>query len=58
MNKRFTDAELAAEWWRADHGYYLAALGVFDSNESVHLHQAQVIYRFATLPSYDEGAAA
>lgn len=51
-DKRFTDAELAAEYWHAV-GYYLERHGVESSTSA--LMQAHTLHRFACLPHYDDG---
>lgn len=60
--KRLTDAELAAEYWRTgqDEAYITEGIiwkGICDgwsTSESAALHRSYVIRRFATLPHYDE----
>lgn len=48
VDKRFTDAELMAEYWAAN---FAAAIMKDWRDES---DKAQMIERFATLPHYDE----
>ena len=54
MSQRFSDAELAAEWWRAMYRYRTAEQisSAFGSTVSVVLreHEAATLHRFATLP--------
>jgi hypothetical protein len=45
MAQRFTDAELAAEYWGAD---------VWDLHPDVGCERMETIERFATLPHFDE----
>jgi hypothetical protein len=55
-DKRFSDGELAAEWWHAkERCMFVSALTGFGiSSDSKTAKQAEVIHRFATLPNYDE----
>jgi hypothetical protein len=50
VEKRFTDAELAAEYWAA-HGEANAAM---TGNPRLLFSKRQTIRRFATLPHHDE----
>ena len=59
--KRFTEAELAAEWWRQDSWFSTANRRTENYTNQSHLIDARereygrrcVIERFATLPHYD-----
>jgi hypothetical protein len=50
--KRFTDAELAAEYWSAAEEATSRYFRAMDADEAQRLEGA--IHRFATLPNYDE----
>ena len=54
MSQRFSDAELAAEYWRAMYQYRVAEnlITAFGSTVGVVLreHEAETLRRFATLP--------
>jgi hypothetical protein len=59
--KRFTDAELAAEWHYQDNrcgqvfeGYSVAHDGSSMGSEEDEIEKLQIAYRFATLPHHDE----
>lgn len=60
VDKRFTDAELAAEWWRSEHDYERAFHGMcylcgnWDPNKFSTYERVAVMERFALLPHYDE----
>lgn len=45
--KRFTDAELAAEYWKL-------MSGLLDGHGKVARHRRAVVDRFASLPHFDE----
>jgi len=49
-DKRFSDAELAAEYWYAT-GCYVTRSSVGSAARA--LYEANVIHRFATLPHFD-----
>jgi len=46
QDKRFSDAELAAEYWKLISGLY-------DGQGKVSRQRRDAIYRFATLPHFD-----
>lgn len=50
VNKRFTEAELAAEYWAA-HG---EANATMTSNPRLLFSRRQTVRRFCTLPHFDE----
>jgi len=59
-DKRFTDAELAAEWHKQDNhcgqkleGYAVAHNGEGLGAEEAEVEKLRTIYRFATLPHHD-----
>lgn len=54
--KRFTDAELAAEYWRAAciDETFMAAEDVFSAEYDRALELTMTVRRFATLPQYDK----
>jgi hypothetical protein len=54
--KRLTDAELAAEFWKAKERcmFVSAFSGMSISPDSPSAREAITLHRFATLPSYDE----
>lgn len=56
MDKRLTDAELAAEFWKAkERCMFVGAFSGFSIRpDSPLAQQADVLRRFATLPHYDE----
>lgn len=63
-DKRFTDAELAAEWHYQDNrcgqkceGYAVAHDGTSMGTEEGEIEKLRIAHRFATLPHYDEDAA-
>jgi hypothetical protein len=53
FRKRLTDTELAAEYWRAGDGMAEVNYDRDGSAEPI----TKILYRFATLPSYDEVAS-
>jgi hypothetical protein len=57
-DKRFTDAELAAEYYRASflHEYSLSEHDGYDGAPETRTHriQARTFQRFASFPHYDE----
>ena len=53
VDKRFTDAELMAEYWAA-HG---EANATMTGNPRLIFSRRQALRRFATLPHHDEGPA-
>jgi len=55
VDKRFTDAELAAEYWRAKYSGVMAEKhgGLRDENRA----KIATVERFYTLPHYDEVTA-
>ena len=62
--KRLTDAELAAEWQYQDNrcgqkceGYGVAHDGSSMGSEEDEIEKLRIVYRFATLPHYDEAMA-
>jgi len=59
--KRLTDAELAAEYYRSAflHENSLSENDGYDGmpETQAHRHQATMLWRFATLPHYDEVTA-
>jgi len=64
VDKRFTDAELAAEWHYQDNrcgqvceGYGVAHDGSSMGAEEDEIEKLRLVYRFATLPHYDEVTA-
>jgi len=61
VDKRFTDAELAAEWQYQDNrtgqkceGYSVAHDGTSMGSEEDEIEKLQALYRFATADHYDE----
>lgn len=62
---RFTDAELASEWWRQDSFFKTARRRTEILGDQKHLVESRerewdrlrIVERFATLPHYDEAAA-
>lgn len=61
INKRFSDAELAAEYWKAKHTTHTR---VYQTDEDGYIYgpsgvkweyEHEVLKRFAMRPHYDEG---
>jgi len=52
-DKRFTEAELAAEWWAAAWDFDMYAPHVNDPHSPRLRHFADTMKRFATLPHFD-----
>lgn len=59
-DKRFTDAELAAEFWRSEHDYERAfhgmryACGNWPHSKFEAYERVAIVERLANLPHYDE----
>ena len=51
-DKRFSDAELAAEWWAAAWDYDMYAPSINDPHSLRLRHFADTAHRFATLPNF------
>jgi len=51
--KRFTEAELAAEWWAAGWDYDMYQPSLNDRHSKRLLHFAATVHRFAALPHFD-----
>jgi hypothetical protein len=56
MSKRFTDAELAAEWQMAKRHEAVSVICRLDTI-SRDMSRLRVVERFATMPNYDEVTA-
>lgn len=60
--KRLTNAELAAEYWRADGDQFAICEGItwegqvgeWPTGEKAALHRQRILEQFVTLPHYDE----
>lgn len=57
VDKRFTDAELAAEYHCAEMGTWLEHFGIFKGDEEEYWKIFETFIRFATLPHHDDGPA-
>ena len=65
VEKRFTDAELAAEYWRTSTDAAYITEGItwkdmcdgWSANEDDALERYGTLHRFATLPQHDDGPA-